>query len=260
MKLEDIEALRTRSEDDPGPSSLDLDRLAARLRDPELEAQVEADPALRNALARRRQGLDAVPGLDAAALKARIVAAVESPTPQPAPRPARWLAWLRTPWLWTGLAATAAVAVFALRPETPLETPPEVRAKGALKLMVFRQVASGAVEAISGDAFHAGDRLKFKVTLPAKGQVRVVGIDATGTLYTAWPLPEHAGTSTTLDAADALPLPGAIALDDSPGAEQLHLVHCPPEVEPACQAAGVGAPPVCPPACATTPFTLNKAP
>ncbi|MCB9546952.1 MAG: hypothetical protein H6706_14020 [Myxococcales bacterium] len=255
MNLKDIEALRSRDGDEPGPSSLDLDRLAAGGGDAGLRAEVEADPALRNELARRQQGLDGLPGVDAAALKARVLAAA-------APPPARrWPAWLRAPWAWSAIAvgaAAAAAVVIAVRPPV---SAPTVRAKGALKLMVFRQVGDDeAVEAISGDAFHAGDRLKFKVSLPEAGRVRVAGVDAEGTLYTAWPLPEHAGADEVLPAGDAVFLPGAVALDDAPGPEQLFLVHCPPDVEPACASAGPGAPPRCPAGCATTPFTLNKAP
>lgn len=256
MKFDDIEALRGRGEDDDGPTSLDLDRLAAGLKDAELEARVDADPALRNTLARRRQGLDAVDGLDARALKARIVAAVEPPQAEAARGPS-W-AWLRSPWIWTALAVAAAVAMFALRPRP--DPGPAVRIKGALKLMVFRQVDGGATEAISGAVFRPGEHLKFKVSLPAPGRVRIVGIDAAGALYTAWPLPEHADAETTLPAGDARELPGAIALDDAPGPERLHLVLCPPDVEPVCRSAGAGAPPVCPEGCATTPFTLNKSP
>jgi hypothetical protein len=129
--------------------------------------------------------------------------------------------------------------------------------KGGLALHVFRLAGDHAEEALSGDRFAPGDRLRFVVDLPAEGHVSVLGAEAGGALYTAWPL--EPGMQTRFAAGTGIELPGAVALDDQPGRETLYLVHCPVKVgTPACTL-GTYSKPSCPKSCAMTAFILDKA-
>ncbi|MCA9544588.1 MAG: hypothetical protein KC613_09360, partial [Myxococcales bacterium] len=190
---------------------------------------------------------------------ARVLAAVRRALDEPTDR---W-AWLRgAKALWAGLAVAAAAAavVFTLRPVDPQPgvEPPGVRMKGALRLHVLRQVAGGAEPVASGEAIHPEDRLAFQVTLPERARVTVVGVEPTGTLYTAWPLPEH-HADPVLDAGLRQALPGAVSLDGPKGVEHLYLVACPPEVEDAaCEGAGADQPPACAESCRLTPFRFVR--
>jgi hypothetical protein len=131
--------------------------------------------------------------------------------------------------------------------------------KGSLALHVFRLAGDHAEEAVSGDKFAPGDRLRFVVDLPAEGHVKVLGIEPSGALYIAWPL--DSGLQTRFAAGTRIELPGAVSLDAQPGRETLHLVHCPVKVGPPdCTSGGAGAKPVCPADCVTTSFLLDKAP
>jgi hypothetical protein len=252
------------------PSSLDLDRLAAeqlpREQARSLEAEVMADPERANELKRRRLGTDAIDWVDTDALLGRIKAELGQPQAEATARPGFWARLFANQSVWMGLLATgaaAAVAVFALRPGAPgvapLDPTSGVRAKGALRLQVFRQKGEGAELMASGATFRAGDTLGFKVDAPGAGVIHVLGVDAAGALYTAWPLPDHVDAPTHLGGpVNNHALPGAVELDDAPGPETLYLVHCPPGADPTCTVASAGI--RCPEGCATTPFTLEKAP
>ncbi len=253
MKFDEIEGLSTRANADDGPSSLDLDRLAAGQALPDVLAQIRENVELHNTLKQRRQGLAAVDGVDAVALKARVLASAD------ASRPSFFARLFKMPAVWVGLPAVVAGLFFLLRP-VAVEPSADlgVRQKGGAKLLVFRKVEGGASKTMSGEVFHPGDVLKFKVSLPTRGQIRVIGIDAEGTLYRAWPLAAHVDAQTVLPAGEAHELSGAIELDDSVGNEMLYLIHCPPDVEPNCASNSARATPACSTGCTSTPFTVKK--
>jgi hypothetical protein len=93
------------------------------------------------------------------------------------------------------------------------------------KLTVFRKRGEQVTEAVSGDAFRAGDRVRFQVSAPSAGHVLILGVESNGDSYMAFPStgPEK---SQPISEPDAM-LPGAMELDDSPRTEWLHLVYCP---------------------------------
>lgn len=134
----------------------------------------------------------------------------------------------------------------------------ETREKGGLALQVYRLVGGQAQQAVSGDTFHQGERLRFVVDLPTAGQVAVLGVEPQGGLYVAWP---SAASDGKRPAGKRQELPGAVALDASLGKEVLYLAFCPSEgTAPAqsCKVGGAGQPPSCPVGCRLSPFVLNK--
>jgi hypothetical protein len=136
---------------------------------------------------------------------------------------------------------------------------PTTRMKGSLALHVFRLQGEHSEEVLSGDRFAPGDRIRFSVDLPAEGQVKVLGVESSGALYTAWPL--DSGVQTRLEKGNGIELSGAVSLDANPGRELLYLVRCPVEVGPPdCTSGGADAKPVCPSGCAMSPFVLDKRP
>lgn len=266
MSLDEFDAFLAADPAPKGPSNLRLDQLAAGELDGEaaraVEAEVAGDVDLANDLKRRRLGTAAITDVDTGALLARIKA--ELGPPAPAPRESPWRRLLRAPWFIPGLVAAgaaAAVVVLAVRPADPGGALPGLdaglRAKGALRLQVIRQTPTGSERMISGATFRPGDTLRFRVDAPGAGALRVLGVEADGTLYTAWPAPGQAGGDVAGPEADRL-LDGSVELDDTTGREVLHLVHCPPGVEPTCTSAGPEAAPHCPAGCVSSPFALEK--
>ncbi len=248
MKPPDFSALREGRPD--CPSGFMLDRLHAGELPPEEAAKAErhvagcADCGAR--MAERRAGFDGLEGVDPRAMLARIRSGLDKP-PSPLERLRRWMAPL-------AVVATAAVALVVFTSEDP-----GTRMKGPLGLHVFRLAGDHAEEMVSGATFAPGDRLRFAVDLPTEGHVTVLGVEASGALYTAWPL--EAGTATRFAQGSGLELPGAVALDAQPGRETLYLVHCPLKVgPPRCASRGAGSAPECPEGCATTSFLLEKRP
>jgi hypothetical protein len=241
------------------PSDFTLDRLHAgelsQEQARETERHVAGCAECGARMAERRAGFDAIEGVDPRAMLARIRTGLDSPARRPLSE--RLLVQARRLLAPVAVMATAAVALVVVTGQD-VESP-TTRMKGSLGLHVFRLVGDHAVEAVSGDKFAPGDRLRFVVDLPAEGHVTVVGIEPSGKLYTAWPLDTE--SQTRFAAGSRIMLPGAVALDDQPGRETLHLVHCPVEVgPPECTSRGAGAKPVCPAGCVTTPFVLEKAP
>lgn len=204
-------------------------------------------------MAERQAGFNAISEVDPRAMLARIRAGVESRArPSLVERVRSWGRGLLAPVAL--VAATVAIAVVVI---STGQTGRDTRIKGGLALHVFRLAGEHASEALSGDPFAPGDRLRFTVDLPAEGHVSVLGVEASGALYTAWPL--EAGVQTRFTAGNGIELPGAVALDDQPGRETLYLVHCPlPVGTPVCTA-GADGKPSCPKGCAMTAFVLDKA-
>jgi hypothetical protein len=100
-----------------------------------------------------------------------------------------------------------------------------VRSKGNISLRVFRKRGDVVEEMMSGETFTPGDKLRFKITLPERGELFVVGVETTGTLYGAYP--SEGRRSVAMDAASDRLLDDALELNDSTGNEWLHAVYCP---------------------------------
>jgi hypothetical protein len=239
------------------PSDWMLDRLhAGEVAEPEAGATRQHIAGCETCTARmaeREAGFSTIGGVDPRAMLARIRAGVDSRArPSLLERIRTWGRGFLAP---VALAAAAAliVAIVTGNEQAGVDT----RMKGGLALHVFRLAGDHAEEALSGDRFAPGDRLRFIVDLPAEGHVSVLGIEAGGALYSAWPL--EPGVQTRFAAGTGIELPGAVALDDQPGRETLYLVHCPIKVgTPACTL-GTHGRPSCPESCSLTTFVLEKA-
>lgn len=267
----------------------------AKQGDESVETHLRGCLTCREIVERARKGFDDATGLDADATWDRIVQAADvgdgarvSPpvsdvVPHAStrrPRSDRAADRNRSAWLWgVGTFALAAgTMLFFVRPETTAisssdseeatradalaEGPapqPGVRSKGTdLSLLVHRDSASGSEIVHSGERLAPGDRLRFQVTLPAAGFVGIVGQEASGQLYRAWPL-EGSDDFARVDETATHVLPGAIELDASTGREWLHLVHCPlPAAPPPCEVQGAEI--QCAAGCQLTSFAVDKTP
>lgn len=231
-----------------GPSERTLEVYRLGALDPSARAEVEAHvagcAACEKRLAAVKAGFAAFPALDERVVLGRVQAAYAA---------------RRRPWRWLLLAPVAAAALVLvwIRPIGlgPEDRGPIILAKGAAALRVFRQTGDRpAEEMLSGQAFRAGDRVRFVVDLPSAGTVRIYGIDGRGRSYVAWPADGGAGS---LPADKGQEVPGAMELDDAPGAERLFLVHCPGAREaPSCKAGAAGL--ECPKGCTRTAFVIRK--
>lgn len=280
------------------PSDLTLDRLVSGELDAAGRSAAEAHVAgcaeCRGRVEARRAGFDAVQGVDPRALLSGIRRRLDEAPPRRglAGWFARWSRDWRRSWAPLGAVAAAAALLLLVWPRPVAEGPgggapglgepggrehggPAVRRKGGPILHVWRAPAgaaatdgdgaptdgtgaTGGSEALSGDRFQAGDRLRFVVDLPTEGQVAVLGVDASGALYQAWPLPGN-DAETLRPAGPRQTLPGAVALDETPGRETLHVVLCPPDTPPlGCTSRGPDEAPACPVGCVTSPFVLEK--
>lgn len=76
-----------------------------------------------------------------------------------------------------------------------------------------------------GEDFRVGDQVRFKVTVHKPGHVLIVGVEEDGNSYMAHPS-RGSQQSRPITETEAVLLPDAIELDDSPRTEWLHLVHC----------------------------------
>jgi hypothetical protein len=134
-----------------------------------------------------------------------------------------------------------------------------LRTKGNAALHIYRHTEGGSEELPSGAKFSTGDHLRFVVDLPVASRVEVVGVQADGKTYAAWPLP-GVTASTVLPSGNGQALEGAVRLDASTGREMLYLVTCAPEVAAVqCRGNGPGTAPTCAPGCSLAPFALDKA-
>ncbi len=238
------------------PSDLLLDRLAAGELPAAQAAQLQAHTGTCPACAAhmKEARFDALP-VDAAALLARIRRGMD--------RPSLWQrllgSWaLRAPVL--AVAGACLVLVLIGRPTPhpgPIAEDPGTRAKGGAILHVHRMLSAGSEEVLSGARLAPGDRLRFVVDLPRPGYVAILGVEEGGGLYAAWPT--DGTTPQARPAGSGQALPGAVALDETPGTETLYLVHCPgAAAPPRCQARGGRKPPLCPEGCALSPFVIHK--
>lgn len=226
-----------------------LDMLRAGLLPADAAAEVQghvdgcADCAAR--FEAMRVGFDGEPDIDPRALLAGA-------RRRAAARPRPW--WSRIQLWLPALAVAAVAAFFVLRPGPGPGPDGPIRTKGGLALHVMRATAAGSEEVVSGARFAAGDRLRFAVDLPDPGYVAVIGVEAGGASYPAWPL---GAADQKRPAGEGQLLDGALGLDAAPGRETLHLVLC-PESPPACTVADGAL--RCPEGCRSTPFELDKGP
>ncbi|MBL8952403.1 MAG: DUF4384 domain-containing protein [Myxococcaceae bacterium] len=116
------------------------------------------------------------------------------------------------------LAAAAFIAVVMLKP--PPE--PDIGLKGDVALAVFRQTEGGAERVESGATLKAGDKLRFEVRAKEAGYVAIVSRDGAGAVTVYYPF--QGTTSAAYRPEEAL-LPGAIALDETPGEEVVWAVY-----------------------------------
>jgi hypothetical protein len=261
MNLPDFQKLRVGNPD--CPSDLALDRFHAKELAPDATVRIEQHAATcetcQARVAERTAGFDAIPGVD----PRRILAQIRTRAAEP--ERVSVLAWARrllAPTL--AVAGMAAVLVMA-RPHHPVgndgssnSVPLATRSKGAAALHVYRLSGEKSVATISGDHFSPGDRLRFSVDLQSDSVVQIVGVEASGTLYSAFPMD---GSTPPVLKTGTTELPGAVALDETVGRESLYLVACPPAVgAPQCTSAGPGQKPNCPDSCTLTPFMMVKGP
>ena len=109
----------------------------------------------------------------------------------------------------------------------PEPEPSGLRGKGGLDLRVHRASTDGSTALLSGAVVAPSTTLGFEARAAQDGHAMVVGVEATGTLYDAWPTGGEQ-RAAPLRASDRLmPLAGALVVDASVGREWLHLVWCP---------------------------------
>lgn len=254
MNFDDIEALRTRSDDgpDPRPSNLDLDRLVAGQLDPDSAERVRAaaasDPETRATLGERERGFDALP-VDPRAMLAHIRS-------ETAPRRRRGL--LSHGWRAILVLAPAAVAMLIFLVIRPDDSTPLGLAAGnpdAVRLGAWTGPDGERRRLGAGGVLAPESQLHLTVSLTERAAVRVFEHRDAGGLRPVWPA--DGTTSRVFEIGDAQTLDGAIALEASPGARAVHLIACPPTVEPACTAAGEGAV-RCPDACAVRSLSVTR--
>lgn len=204
-------------------TDLEIERLLAGdvppARAAELEAKATAaDRARREELAAEHAAFLGTLDVDA---EVRAIGR-KMQTLEPERKPAG--AWWR--WIFAGgaLAAAAAAALVLIGrrdPEGP--TDDEIGIKGdGVTLVVHAASDTGSRTLASGDAIAPGTRIRFEVGAPKRGYVTVIGFDARGATTVYYP---YGGAEAAVyDPATGGLLPGAIAVDDTPGAETYYAV------------------------------------
>lgn len=143
------------------------------------------------------------------------VRAIERRAAQLAPAPKQ--PWWRWAFAGGGLLAAAAAVILVVRPKG--EPDDDLRTKGDGITFVIHTPNR---ELASGDAVAAGEKIRFEIGAPKAGYVAVYGVDAAGTTTVYYPY--GASAPAAYDPATRL-LPGAIALDATPGAEHFTAVY-----------------------------------
>ena len=178
----------------------------------------------------RQQGMAAFPNVDRDAMVARLHQLSAHITP--APEPSFW-AQVRSVFaqpavFGTSMAMAAIVMMLVVQPpvvnliEEP--TPDTIRPKGS-SFTVFKNSKDSVEILANGGKVQAGDKLRFKVD-PREGiDVMVVGQEANGKLYMAFPLDGSEASRPSLASEQGI-LPGTIELDQSIGREKLYLISC----------------------------------
>jgi hypothetical protein len=155
---------------------------------------------------------------------AQIEARVAAERREQARRRRRW-------WGWLGFATTAAAVVVVARLSSPdvaapvaVEEDDTTRAKGAPRLLVFRQVGDQA-ERLAANAFvRAGDVLQVRYNPGGQSHGVIASIDGAGVVTLHFPLSEDAQPEDTAMSAKRTALPNAYALDDAPRFERFFFI------------------------------------
>jgi hypothetical protein len=133
--------------------------------------------------------------------------------------PRRFASWWR--WVFAGgalAAAAAALLIIVRRDERPSED--DLAIKGSDVGLVIhaenRQLAEG-------DKVKPGERIRFEINAGRRGYVAVAGIDAKGTQTVYFPF--NGSAPTAIDPTLDHVLPGAIALDATPGTETFYALY-----------------------------------
>jgi hypothetical protein len=138
----------------------------------------------------------------------------------PAVRPRAWLRWAISGGALA--AAVAALLVVMLRPGQPPDD--DITIKGdEIALVVHAASDSGSRPLQSGDTVAPGTRIRFEVAAPRAGHVAVIGLDGAGATTVYYPYGGRAPAA--YDPAAGRLLPGAIALDATPGDERFTAVY-----------------------------------
>jgi hypothetical protein len=139
------------------------------------------------------------------------------------PEKKMWWRWLVPA---SALAAAATVLLVLLRRgDTPTKPDDDLQVKGdEISLIVHLATEGGSRRLTSGDTVAPGDKVRFEVNAVKAGYIAVVGIDGSGALSIY-----HPGNGTGPIAFDpqARLLPGAIALDATPGDERFYAIYSP---------------------------------
>jgi hypothetical protein len=242
--MEVLEALNPgRTAECPSELTLTLFDTGA-LAGPELaavQAHLRTCPRCQAWLDEAKADFQAIPRAERDAMVTRLVARSQRPR-------RRW------PVVVAGtLAAAAAVLLFV---HVPTPGPDTTLKGGGLDLRVYRERGGEVSTTLSGEAFQAGDRLRFEVDVPDAGHMLVVGVEADGALFRAYP--NDRDESVPVEPGAGQLLPDAIELDSSVGLEVLHLVVCKaPFTARDLRAAGARSLNL-PPGCRAAAFELDK--
>ena len=200
-----------------------LERFHAGDRDPATAAHVGACAACRARLeeiaADERALLARLPP---AALAER---AAERAGRAPRRAPSGWVLRFLAP---AAAVAAAVLAVVVLGtggpppPPGPNGGPDHTTLKGGAGAELYVARAEGPVRAHSGDAFHAGDRLRLRLVQPPDGYLFVFSVDAAGGVFPGVAGPE--GRGLPIAAQDVIEPPGSVVLDAATADERLYAV------------------------------------
>jgi len=246
------------------PSDLALDALAVDECTPSQSKIIQKHIAQCQACAARwelrEQGMAAFPSVNRDTMVARLhqLSAHISPEPEPSFWAQVRSVFAQPAVFGTSMAMAAIIMMLVVRPpEGPisdLETD-TIRPKGA-SFTVFKSSNDSVEILANGGDVQTGDKLRFKIK-PREGiDVMVVGQEANGNLYMAFPI-HGSEASRPSSASEQGILPGAIELDQSIGREKLYLISCKhpfglSNVEPNINDI------IVPKRCVTTPFEINK--
>lgn len=140
---------------------------------------------------------------------------------EPDAKPAQ--SWWR--WIFTGgaLAAAAAAAILLVGRRDPEPDGDDIGIKGdSITLVVHAANDTGSRTLASGDTIAPGTRIRFEVGAPKRGYITVIGFDARGATTVYYP---YGGAEAAVyDPKTGGLLPGAIAVDATPGAEKYFAV------------------------------------
>ncbi|MFO0728922.1 MAG: hypothetical protein U1E65_34400 [Myxococcota bacterium] len=122
------------------------------------------------------------------------------------------------------IAAAAAVLTVLLVPRSDPDRGLTPKG-GPVALRIYREHEGKVSRALPGEKFNPKDRLRFEVDLERPGHVMIVGVEASGHLYSCFPA--RGEDSALLPFGTKQLLPDTVELDDSRGKETLFLVECP---------------------------------